>query len=262
MTPPEIISTKTSLDGVKDLYLIIVGIGITESLMHIKDIQEALQWFGYFILLAGFLVTIFRFSLGIINLLNHVSTKVHPQWSEAITLVCLAFLACALCFFAMGINLNTIEYFLIALLGLLICHWAALFLCHKPWSFPRGWGFWMLEKTLCILFRYPLGRYDPQYDTVRYWPMTSEQKLIKASHYQWIRSDFWLGVILLVMLLNQVELATLIPTVVTTLPPEVMNRVELQILSGLLLMAFTVWDIRVNRAYYFASERESEELNL
>jgi hypothetical protein len=85
----------------------------------------------------------------------------------------MGFLSCALGVFLMG------------------AHWLALFVCHKPWRFPRGWGGWMLIKATAILLAYPAGWYDPARDTVHYWPMRLEQLLIKRTHYQWIRSDFW-----------------------------------------------------------------------
>lgn len=259
--PQNPISVRVSLDGVKELYLIIVGIGITEALVHPRNLPDISHAAAYFILLAGYLVTIFRISLGIINMLGHVAEKVHQQWSELIALVCMSFVSCALGFFWMSINIDHLPLFLSATLLLLFSHWVTLFLSHKPWSFPRGWGLWMVGKGLAIIFAYPRGLYDPRRDRQHYWPMSEEQIRIKTTHYQWIRSDFWLAVMVGVLLWHASSgdggVYALFPGLKTYLHRET----SYQILLGLMFLGFGVWDFQVNRGYFFGDSGQSEGVN-
>jgi hypothetical protein len=247
------ISAKVSLEGTKDLYLIIVGIGITEALMHTGDFKKITDFFPYLVLLAGYLFTVFRFSLGMINMLSHVAERVHNHWTRVVSVVAMTFLACGLCFFWMGLSLRNLPMLMFNTVLLLLCHWATLFVCHRPWAFPRGWGWWMLGKTLAICFFYPAGLYDPRRDERHYAPLCREELTVKTTHYQWIRSNFWLMLLLAASMLGW---EVIIPGALQ------MRVLGYELWLGLLLGVFALWDFKVNKAYYFGDETDWKQPNL
>ena len=250
------ISTKVSLEGTKDLYLIVVGIGITEALMHGAGVVRPLQAIPYCLLLIGYLLTVFRFSLGMINLLGHVAERFHRFWTQVVFMVALAFLCCGLCFFWMGHFLQKIPMFLITGLALWLADWATLFLSHKPWHPPRGWGWWMLGKSLAIFFWYPGGWYDPAKDKLHYWPLSHEEILVKSTHYQWIRGTFWLIVIFTAGLFAWNTWQADPHVVWQKLTGVQLKTMAFQAVLGLALITFSIWDLVVNRAYYFGADEE------
>ncbi len=242
------ISVKVSLDATKELYLIIVGIGITEALTHTGSFDRPDEYAPYLILLAGYLMTVFRFSLGMINMLGHVAERMHRYWSKVVSFVALSFLGCGLCFFWMGMHLQHIPMFIVMTFLLILADWATLFIGHRPWAPPRGWGLWMLWKSLCIFFAYPWGCYDPRRDTRHYREdLGEEARLIKCVHYQWIRSNFWMLVVFLLALLSWYGWE----------PSG--NRPHLkeglfESALGLVLIVFSFWDYSVNKLYYFGED--------
>lgn len=249
------ISAKVSLEGIKDLYLIIVGIGITLALMHTGDFKKIKEFIPYLVLMGGYLLTVFRFSVGMINLLCHVAERVHNHWTQVVSVVALSFLACGLGIFWMGLSMNSLPMFMLNTILLLLCHWATLFFCHRPWAFPRGWGWWMLGKSLAIWFFYPGGLYDPRTDDRHYLPLTQEEITVKSTHYQWIRSNFWLIVLLAA---SMIAWGKVLPAVKLLH----MKTLCFEIWLGLLLTAFSLWDFNVNKAYYFGDSDEAIEPNL
>lgn len=251
------ISAKVSLDGTKELYLIIVGIGITEALMHTDDFTRASDFVPYFVLLTGYLLTVFRFSLGMINMLGHVAERVHNHWSKVVSFVALSFLTCGLCFFWMGLHLQTMPMFLITSMLLLMADWSTLFISHRPWAPPRGWGWWMLAKTAAICLWYPRGWYDPYRDTKHYSEtLSADARLIKSTHYQWIRSNFWLFVIFAALFAFwQVWIPSRgVPD--ANLTPAHLKEIGYELVLGLIMISFAFWDFSVNKIYYFGQDQD------
>jgi hypothetical protein len=252
----DIISAKVSLDAVKQLFLIVIGLAITDALTHTKD--YALVW-GHlnfnWLLLAGYLLLVFKITLGTINILDHVSSKLNPEWSQTTSLTCLSFLTTGLFLYGLGSNLQEPKLFCLFLLGLLFTRNISLFLCHKPWTPPRGWGLWILMKYLAIVLGHPGGWYSPSKDQTHYHALSEEQCQIKQTHYFWIRTNTWVMILLFLCLDHSLWL---VPKAVDIPNPDIFYSNLFQLLGqhwslfwGCFLMGWTLLDFALHRPYYF-----------
>jgi hypothetical protein len=237
----QIISARVSLDAVKQLFLIVIGLAITDALTHTKD--HAVIW-GFlnfnWILLAGYLLLVFKITLGTINILDHVSSKLNPEWSQTTSLTCLSFLTTGLFLYGLGSNLQEPRLFCYFLLGLLLTRNISLFLCHKPWTPPRGWGIWILLKYLAIILGHPGGWYSPSKEQAHYHALTEEQCQIKQTHYFWIRTNTWVMILLFFCLDGSLWLVS----------KDFVNQYW-SMLWGCFLMGWTLLDFTLHRPYYF-----------
>lgn len=242
------ISTKVSLNGVKELYLIIVGLGITTALSAPPN-----NFYFWIFVVFGYFPTILRFLLGTINMLEHVAKRDEHKWTKRLLFISLSFLLTSMAFFLVGNYLS--AYFkpedpttyshisiYISVLLVLFFDLLTIFISHKPWQ--KGWGGWIIWKFIAIIFSYPFGLYDPS----RYHDCSKEDKLVKRAHYQWIRSDFWFFTALLFALyFIKIDSIPINPWLS-------INHLHLLIMT--VLMTFSaIIDFFANYDYYFEGKK-------
>jgi len=127
MNAQQPIKPISSIEALKVIFFVIIGVSITSSLEKLavilpesRTISNVLFNFSLFIkepflLFIAFMATLVRFSLGVVCILDKHENK--PRIIILITYIFFILIACS--FFAMGLNVNNADMFLISLIYLL-----------------------------------------------------------------------------------------------------------------------------------------------
>lgn len=248
----------TSLNGIKELYLIILGIGITEGLVNIPTLECSWTFICYLLVLVGFLSTVFRFALEAILFLEDLLQLPPVQWTPSCFMMTIMSLASGLLFYLMGHNLNHFEQFMGYTILLLALDLGTLCLIYQPWRHHLSG---LITALVSIM---TCHRCFPSFNPVHPNNVVAFDKsaqLLRQTHYQWVRSNLILALLLIGLMFywkNHTFSGTCpvgFPTSwdqfnqwVHYLPQKLWIS---QLTLGVLLTSFSIWDIVVNHRYYF-----------
>lgn len=256
-------AARASLTGIKELYLIILALSVTEALVNIPPADCSFHFFSYVILLMGFLSTVFRFVLESMILLEHINVHMSAYWSKETFFTVILCLMSGICLYLMGHHLITFDQFIIYTILLLVVDLLLLVISHKPWN--KGGLSFFIKKSISILTWHKLyAAFAPRAGE----DLPEDRAHIKRTHYQWGRSNIFLSIFLLIILAQWyhdfIEGACPLTTPLTAdefffwvfyLP----QRLWLfQWLAAIVLLLFALWDVTVNYTYYFGKPPSRE----
>lgn len=184
-TPNVNITIESSLEAIKNLYIIILGIAITEAISSLNNFNVSFQVPSFYkgiiatlsvipqiLVVFGFLFMMYQFALGTFNILNHIAGNNHDdsarqQWSKSLFFGTACFLLTATCFYLMAVDISGTgneksNLFIVHLIFLLIFDSFALIIFHRPWdklhkfkqnSHFKLWEciYWLILKSLYVL---------------------------------------------------------------------------------------------------------------
>lgn len=255
-------AARASLAGIKELYLIILALGVTDALVNIPMAECSFTYFSYIFLLIGFLSTVFRFVLEMMILLEHVSLKHCEYWTKTVFFISVLCLLSSITVYLMGHNLGHFDQFIIYTIVLLTVDLMLLIVSHKPWN--KGGVGYFFKKGLSILSWHKLF---PAFNPDREGIEDEEKRKVKRTHYQWGRSNVYLGLFLF-LIVHQWYLDMTLESCPLTSPSSptefaywiffLPQRLWLfQWIAATILFLFAMWDLTVNYSYYFGNKAEN-----